>query len=321
MSKAAIIWLVIAGVLTVVGAAIFILAMSAHNWDFSNLQTDTYEKNVLKPEGEFENISINVHTTKTTLLPSEDGTLKIECFEAEKMKHTASVTGDTLFIEVEDNRKWYDHIGIITGSPAVTVYLPDDIYSSLSVETNTGDVTVSKELSFSSVEIVGDTSDVKCLSKITKKLEIETDTGSINVENAECEKISLLTDTGNITVKKSSTEGDIKIETDTGKTKLSGVFCKDFFAESNTGDLILESVIASGKISVETDTGDVVFESSDADSLFIETSTGDVTGTLLTEKVFVIDTSTGDISVPKTTNGGKCMITTSTGDIDIDIAA
>ena len=44
-----------------------------------------------------------------------------------------------------------------------------------------------------------------------------------------------------------------------------------------------------------------------------------VGGTLLSDKVFITDTTTGDVDVPKTTTGGKCEITTTTGDIEIDI--
>ena len=61
------------------------------------------------------------------------------------------------------------------------------------------------------------------------------------------------------------------------------------------------------------------FENSDAAQISVKTSTGDVTGTLLSEKVFITETSTGTIRVPKTITGGKCEITTSTGNIKIDI--
>ena len=44
------------------------------------------------------------------------------------------------------------------------------------------------------------------------------------------------------------------------------------------------------------------FENSDAAQISIKTSTGDVTGTLLSEKVFITETSTGNISVPKNDN-------------------
>ena len=57
----------------------------------------------------------------------------------------------------------------------------------------------------------------------------------------------------------------------------------------------------------------------EARTISIKTDTGDVTGTLLSEKEFITDSDTGNIDVPKTTTGGKCEITTDTGDIKIDI--
>ena len=53
--------------------------------------------------------------------------------------------------------------------------------------------------------------------------------------------------------------------------------------------------------------------------LFVETDTGDVRGSLLTEKTFIVQTDTGSVDVPETTTGGKCEITTDTGDIEIEI--
>ena len=70
---------------------------------------------------------------------------------------------------------------------------------------------------------------------------------------------------------------------------------------------------------MERDTGDITFDKCDASDIYIKTSTGDVKGTLLTEKVFYTQTSTGNIDVPKTVNGGRCEITTSTGNIKINI--
>ena len=59
----------------------------------------------------------------------------------------------------------------------------------------------------------------------------------------------------------------------------------------------------------------LVFDRCDAAELSITTDTGDVKGTLLSDKVFIARTDTGRVHVPETTNGGKCKITTSTGDI------
>jgi hypothetical protein len=45
-----------------------------------------------------------------------------------------------------------------------------------------------------------------------------------------------------------------------------------------------------------------------------------VTGSLLTDKVFIAQTSTGKINVPETTAGGQCRVSTDTGDILLTIA-
>ncbi len=93
----------------------------------------------------------------------------------------------------------------------------------------------------------------------------------------------------------------------------------DFTAESDTGTIFLKNVVAEGRFSIENGTGNVKFEKSDAAQISVKTSTGDVTGTLLSEKVFITETSTGNVRVPKTITGGKCAITTSTGNIEINI--
>ena len=61
------------------------------------------------------------------------------------------------------------------------------------------------------------------------------------------------------------------------------------------------------------------FDGCDAAEITVKTGTGDVTGTLLSDKVFLTETGTGRIDVPKSTVGGRCEINTDTGDIKIDI--
>ena len=53
--------------------------------------------------------------------------------------------------------------------------------------------------------------------------------------------------------------------------------------------------------------------------MVIVTDTGDVTGTFLSDKVFIYKTDTGDVDLPRTQSGGRCDITTDTGDIRISI--
>ena len=72
-------------------------------------------------------------------------------------------------------------------------------------------------------------------------------------------------------------------------------------------------------MNIKRDTGDVKLDKCDANNIIIETSTGDVTGTLLSNKKFIVETSTGYKKVPESITGGICTITTSTGDVVIDV--
>jgi hypothetical protein len=51
----------------------------------------------------------------------------------------------------------------------------------------------------------------------------------------------------------------------------------------------------------------------------VKTDTGDITGSLLSGKIFMPQTNTGDVTVPDTVTGGKCRLSTNTGDIKISI--
>ena len=70
---------------------------------------------------------------------------------------------------------------------------------------------------------------------------------------------------------------------------------------------------------ISLSTGDVNFNRSDALEIKVKVSTGDVTGNLLSPKIFYAETTTGKKDVPKTTVGGICEITTTTGDIIINM--
>ena len=113
--------------------------------------------------------------------------------------------------------------------------------------------------------------------------------------------------------------GDISLGVSTGKTRLNGVNCRSLVSIGGTGDIFLESVIATEKLDIKRSTGDVSFKDSDANAIFVKTSTGDVCGSLLSDKVYITNTSTGNINVPNSTSGGRCEITTSTGDIKITV--
>ena len=188
MSKAGKIGLLIAACLVIVGLFLFAAVMSQYNWNFTKLSTAKFETNIYEIKESFNNIRIDIDTTEIEFLSSEGEGCRIHCVEMEKVKHSAVVQDGTLVIKVIDTRKWYDHIGIFLGSPKMTVYLPEETYTSLSIDTDTGDIHIPGNFTFDEIEIEGDTADVECLATVSKDIDVSLSTGHIKIENISCRR-------------------------------------------------------------------------------------------------------------------------------------
>lgn len=319
MSKKAAVWLIIASSLVLIGGAIFTGAMTALEWDFAKLSTVAYETNEHEIVEEYQNIAIATDTADILLVPSEGNKTSVVCREPENRKHSVSVKDGTLVIEVLDFREWYDYIAIGFENPTVTVSIPQGEYGVLSVGSDTGDVEIAKDFQFKSMEISGSTGDVINRASVSGLLKIHTGTGDVTLEDLSAGILNLSVSTGKITASKVDCQGDFAIKVSTGKTFLTDITCQNLASQGNTGSIFLKNLVAFGKMSIQRSTGDVKLEHSDADEIMVKTDTGDVTGSLLTSKVFITETDTGRVSVPKTTTGGRCEITTDTGDIYLEI--
>lgn len=311
-------WLVTAGSLVVTGCVIFGGVMGVLSWDFTKLSTGKYETNRYETDKKFENITIKTDTAELTFALSGDNKCIVECYE-EEVKHSVAVEGDTLVIDSIDNRSWLDHIRINFGSPKITVYLPEGEYASLLIRADTGDIEIPEDFSFKDVDISLSTGDVGLYASASESIQIKGSTGDLCVENISAGSLDLSTSTGGITVSNVTCQGDTNIRVSTGKTVLTDVTCKNLTSGGSTGSITLNQVIAAETLSVNRSTGDVRFDSSDAAEIYVETDTGKVTGSLLTDKIFITRTDTGKVDVPKSVTGGRCEITTDTGDIKITV--
>jgi DUF4097 and DUF4098 domain-containing protein YvlB len=357
-----------------------------------------FVKNTYELTSDFKQIKIATHKTDIIFKPSTDGNASVVCYERSNAEHTVISHNDTLSIEQTDKRSWYQKLfDISLKAPSVTIYLPNSEYTSLLIETDTGNIDIPNDFTFTeTINIKGSTGNVKCNASAVETVKIDISTGELVIENAsakkyeleistgytnlyrvECESLVSVGSTGDITTDNITATGNIKIERDTGDITvknmtakqcelivttgrvaisnltcesltsigdtgsmtatgieaaenisitrstgdvlLNNATCKDLISVASTGKLTMENVIAADKFSIERTTGDVEFKDCDAEELYIHTSTGRVNGNLLSAKIFITESSTGKIDVPKSTSGGACEITTSTGNIKITI--
>ena len=319
MKKSTKAWLITAASLILIGCILFAGVMSTLGWDFAKLSTVRFETNTHDVTEPFGNISLVTDTADIVFALSNDGKCSVECYEEENAKHSVTVENGTLTVKVNEQKSLYDYIGFYFGSPKITVYLPKAEYSTLSVKDGTGNVEIPKGFTFESADISLSTGDVDFSAAARKEVKIKTSTGNISAKDTSAGDLDLAVATGKITVSGVTCTGDITLGVSTGETDLSDVSCKNIISDGTTGRIFLNRVIAENKLSIKRSTGNVKFKGCDAAELYVKTSTGNVTGSLLTDKVFITETGTGRIDVPETSVGGRCEIKTDTGDIEIKI--
>jgi len=311
------VWLIVAIALVLIGCILFVVVMTTLKWDFKKLATVRYETNSYEVTEAFDGISVNTDTADLVFELSQDGKCRVECHEEETAKHSVTVENGTLTITLSDERTVYHFHGLIFDTPKITVYLPNTEYTSLLIQESTGDIQVPKELYFRDADLSLSTGDVSFNASVSDGLKIKTSTGDICVESLSAGALDLTVSTGKVTVSKVTCQGDVTVTVSTGKTALTDLQCGSLITKGSTGSVSLRNVVATGRFSIQRSTGAVRLDGSDAAEISIKTDTGNVTGTLLTDKVFIAQTDTGKVDVPRSVTGGRCEITTSTGNIQI----
>ena len=206
--KKSIIWIVTISVLLLIaGIVLYSLARPC--------ELETHEYEILE---NFKDIKITTDTADIQFILSEKPNSFIVCEEEKNAKHSVIVKENTLRIEVDDNKKWYEYLDINFCTPKITVYLEKSVYGNISLETDTGNILLDNIIA-------------------TGKLATETETGNVNFEACDASEVFIKTDTGNVT-------GSFLTD-------------KVVFAESDTGNIDIPKVIADEKCEIITDTGNI----------------------------------------------------------------
>lgn len=229
MKKTTEVWLMIATSLILVGCILAKLFMVKY-------ETTTYE--VSK---DFSDISISTDTADIIFALSDDGTCKVECYEEENAKHSVTVENDVLIVKT--NKSWYDYIGYSFGWSKITIYLPKEEYSELSINESTGTVEIPKDCLFENVNISTSTGDVNFCASVSKLVKIKTSTGNICVENISAGALDLSVTTGKVTVSGVTCQDDITVSVVTGNAYLTDSSCRSVISSATTGNISLNNVI------------------------------------------------------------------------------
>lgn len=142
---------------------------------------------------------------------------------------------------------------------------------------------------------------------------------TVYLPRAEYHNLNVETDTGAITLRDTVVNGMSEISSDTGEITISHCQLSRAELDSDSADILLNYTTCGGTLKAESDVGNVIFDQSDAAEILVETDTGDISGTLLSDKVFTAKSRTGMVVVPESLTGGRCVLNSDTGNIQVRI--
>lgn len=324
-------WLTLASVLVILGLILFIGVMAENGWDFSKLAMVKYESVTKEIDESFIGIYIEGDTEDVRILPSEDGKCRIEFYEADDERHSVEIKDGILTVSKKRNVKWYSRLFCFQRAK-ITLYLPSDMYESLTVDIATGDVDIKvgeKEKTgcvqiggdtyFNNIKINVTTGDIYCSAYSLGNLEITATTGNVAVEKSRAKTLDITLTTGNASLNEVMYTEDVFIDRTTGDVKIKYSECRSLTLTGTTGKTEINGSYVHGRFESVCTTGNTYVSHFDASEIKIESTTGDVTASFYTEKIVYATATTGKIDVPKSTSGGLCEITTTTGDITVTI--
>ncbi len=293
-------WLFSALILFIIGFLLAGIAFVSADFRLENLSNQEIIENTYEPEGEYDEIIVNILNADVFFAHSADGKTRVEIREIEKIPHYVQVSDNKLQITARDTREWMDRLNFGAVQTSVTIYLPENFYESVFALTRTGDISVPGGFSFES-------------------LELSTSTGKLSVNDVDSEDMTLSGTTGRIILANIDVQNELTAHMTTGDVSMKGLKTQKMTVSTTTGDVMMEDVLVQDLMSINATTGDITFRQTDAGEVFMKCTTGDIHGSFLTEKIFEAKATTGHVSVPDTKSGGLCRAKTTTGFIQIEI--
>lgn len=338
MNKVKKIFLISAAGMIVAGLIIAIVSMAFVKFDFTQLDTQDWQTNTYEIEEEFENIEIHGSETDVKLLPATDGVCKVVCTENDTIYNEIEVTENTLSIIRVDKSKKHVFVSVEFEQPETTVYLPEQVYVKLLIENSSGDIEIPEGFIFEEATVENTSGKITFYADVNGILSAKSSSGGVRVGNNTIGSLSAVASSGAASVRTATVKEDVSVETSSGiilieelacaklrvknssgSINLSDVKAEELEGENSSGEIRCNNVMVAGDMKLSNTSGGMELGGCDAANLQLSSTSGSIKGTLLTEKIFVADATSGSVDVPKTTSGGMCEVTTTSGSIKMSI--
>ncbi len=202
----------------------------------------------------------------------------VEYTVRENENFSFEIQNGTLIIKYQDNRKWYDHIGLFFGIiENITVTVPATIQYEYDIRTESGSIKLENlrsetsviasassgsiyadEVSANSFELSASSGSIRAESVNAVSSVIGTSSGSIGVEYCEGDSLSANSSSGSIHLK-NVTENTINTKSSSGSQKFENVKTDVMKSESSSGSIKGEGVLVRKNGKFESTSGSIRF--------------------------------------------------------------
>ncbi len=266
-------------------------------------------------------INISTLNSRVELRPIEGNKWKVECMDKEDLYHTVELVDGVLTVKQIDNRQWYDHIGILNGfqNLSVIVYLPEQIYESLSIHSTSGSIKVQEGFIFSNASLRNVSGSITCSSRVAGALNVKNTSGSITVGASVGGDLIVKNISGSIHVL-GGVSGNLEVTNGSGSIEIKNATPVRATIQNTSGGIDLIDVVCQETCEITNTSGSIELERCDAAFFDIRNTSGGIRGSILSAKTFNCHSTSGSVHVPEDGEGGTFKAKTTSGGIRITIA-
>lgn len=259
----------------------------------------SYTEKYVYIDKEFQNIDIAAaQDMDVELKETDDDRCSVVYFDSDDVKHSVYVHEGTLHINCIDNRTFGSDLGF-GDDPYIILYIPESQYGDVSIESESGDISVNARITCNMLEITESKGDVFISGVDGKRADIDVKSGDVTVATMNMEHI--------------------EIDGDSGDFSLMNIGAGNIGISSGNGLLEGYDIIASNTVTMTTDRGDIAVEGCEGATMWVKSRKGDVDISLLSDKYILVDSDSGDINVPASSEKAweKCIVRTYSGNIKL----
>lgn len=269
---------------------------------------------------EIEVLEIKDVSNDVRLVKSENDQVKVTYAMSENFGYYLKQIDDTLYIEYDDFRQWYEFIGIFSlKNNDLIVEVPEKTLEKLSIKTVSGNIKAEEILADETV-LESTSGNIEAGGNVGE-LKTSTVSGDIKLNsNTVAEDISLSATSGQLSLKGISA-ADAKISTTSGDIEFKNANLKSVDANTMSGEIDFNNVVCSDDIDIDTTSGDINLERVDAENYTLNSTSGEIDAKILSDKLYNVSTVSGSVDVPQTIilDSGIFNAETTSGDIEVKV--